>query len=69
MTNADQIIAFKTLMKKCVNVDKDFTGNITVLYDEFFQKYFEAFSHLINELRLKVKRSEISIITWGRCRT
>jgi leucyl aminopeptidase (aminopeptidase T) len=53
MTNSDYIEAFGTILKKSVDIDADL-HNITVLYDEFFQKYFNAFSRVVNQLLLKV---------------
>jgi hypothetical protein len=44
--------AFRTILKKAVDADK--TKDITLVYDEFFLKYFDHFSRVVNDLLLKV---------------
>jgi len=53
MTESDYITAFNLMLRKSVkaNAKKD---NITLLYDEFFQPYFDAFVRVANQQLLRV---------------
>ncbi len=52
MESSNYSKAFKIILEKSVNADT--SKNITVIYDEFFLKYFNCLSEVINELLYKV---------------